>query len=110
MTKLEKLAEVIKLEFWRSGEPVSDEEALEMAKMELGEKDVKRYEKADTPRKKAKKIRKVDETKKRFINGFRIYLEGIGCKVDPLKNETDLHFTFENESYSVKLTKHRKAD
>jgi len=80
---------------------------MEMAKMELGEKEVKRYEKADTPRKKVEKVRKVDETKKKFINGFRIYLEGSGCEVQPLKNETDLHFTFEGENYSVKLTKHR---
>ena len=108
MTKeLEKLAEEIFFECYRAGEPVTDEEAMEMAKMELGEKEVKRYEKADTPRKKVEKVRKVDETKKKFINGFRIYLEGSGCEVQPLKNETDLHFTFEGENYSVKLTKHR---
>ena len=107
MTKLEKLAIEIFEEYYGGTEPITMEEATEMAKMELGEKEVKRYEKSDTPKKKAEKVRKVDETKKKFINGFRVYLEGCGCKVDPLKNETDLHFSFENENYSVKLTKHR---
>ena len=58
-------------------------------------------------RKPAKRERKIDETKKRFINGIRIYLEGCGAKVEPLTNETDLHFIFENAHYSIKLTKHR---
>lgn len=52
--------------------------------------------------------RKVDETKKRFLNGIRIYLEGCGASVNPLTNETDLHFNFENATYSIKLIKHRK--
>ena len=58
-------------------------------------------------RKPAKRERKIDEIKKRFINGIRIYLEGCGAKIEPLTNETDLHFTFENAHYSIKLTKHR---
>ena len=58
-------------------------------------------------RKPVKRERKIDAIKKRFINGIRIYLEGCGAKVEPLKNETDLHFNFENEHYSLKLTKHR---
>ena len=107
MTKLERLTQKIYEECQKEGEPVSNLEALEMAKMELGEKANRRYEKSDAPRKKSSRERKIDETKKRFINGFRIYLEGSGCKVEPLKNETDLHFTFEDEKYSVKLTKHR---
>ena len=58
-------------------------------------------------RKPAKRKRKIDEIKKRFVNGIRIYLEGCGAKVEPLTNETDLHFIFENAHYSIKLTKHR---
>lgn len=58
-------------------------------------------------RKPIKRERKIDTIKKRFINGIRIYLEGCGADVEPLKNETDLHFNFENEHYSIKLTKHR---
>lgn len=68
----------------------------------------KEYAKSDKPRKASTKERKVDETKKRFLNGFRIYLEGCGCEIVNLKTETELTFNFENEQYTVKLTKHRK--
>lgn len=54
-----------------------------------------------------KRERKVDETKKRFLNGFRVYLEGIGGSVDPLETEAEMHFTFEGAQYTVKLIKHR---
>lgn len=54
-----------------------------------------------------KRERKVDETKKRLLNGFRIFLEGLGGKVEPLKTEAEMHFEFEGASYTVKLIKHR---
>ena len=54
-----------------------------------------------------KRERKVDETKKRFLNGFRVYLEGIGGTVEPLETEAEMHFTFEGNQYTVKLIKHR---
>lgn len=68
----------------------------------------KEYAKSDKPRKTSTKERKIDETKKRFLNGFRVYLEGCGCEIVNLKTETELTFNFENEQYTVKLTKHRK--
>lgn len=68
----------------------------------------KEYAKSDKPRKVSTKERKVDETKKLFLNGFRIYLEGCGCEIVNLKTETELTFNFEDEQYTVKLTKHRK--
>ena len=58
-------------------------------------------------RKPAKRERKIDSVKQKFIKGIKIFLEGCGAKVEPLTNETDLHFTFENAHYSIKLTKHR---
>lgn len=107
MTELEKLTAEIMRECEKDGEPVTAQEAEEMARMELGEKTVKRYEKSDKPRKKVVKARKVDPTKKHLINCIRVLLEGLNADVVPLKNETDLHFTFEGDSYTVKLTKHR---
>lgn len=70
----------------------------------------KEYAKSDKPRKTSTKERKVDETKKRFLNGFRVYLEGCGCEIVNLKTETELTFNFEDEQYTVKLTKHRKKE
>lgn len=59
------------------------------------------------PREKVKRERKVDETKKRLINDYRVLLEGLGAKVEPLTTEAEMHFTFEGDSYTVKLIKHR---
>lgn len=56
----------------------------------------------------AKRERKVDETKKRLINNYRVLLEGMGATVEPLTTEAEMHFTFEGDSYTVKLIKHRK--
>ena len=60
-------------------------------------------------RKSVKRERKIDTIKQKFINGFKAYLEWCGAEVEPPKNETDLHFKFENEQYSLKLTKHRPS-
>lgn len=54
-----------------------------------------------------KRERKVDETKKRFLTDYKVLLEGLGAEVEPLKTEAEMHFTFEGESYTVKLIKHR---
>lgn len=56
-----------------------------------------------------KRERKVDETKKRLLNAFRIYIEGSGGTVEPLTTEAEMHFTFEGDNYTVKLVKHRKG-
>lgn len=54
-----------------------------------------------------KRERKVDEIKKRLLNGFRVYLEGSGAVVEPLKTEAEMNFKFEGADYTVKLIKHR---
>lgn len=85
----------------------SDEILPEVAEMERKAKAIKRYEKSDKPRKPSSRERKVDPTKKHLINCIRVLLEGLKAEVTPLTNETDLHFTYEGNSYTVKLTKHR---
>ncbi len=105
--KLADLATKIMKEAEADNEPITFETALEIAEWEMKSKANRRYEKADTPRKKSTRERKVDEVKKKFINSFRIYLEGCGANVEPLINETDLHFTYLGENYSIKLSKHR---
>lgn len=108
MTKeLEKLAEEIFFECYRAGEPVTGEEAMEMAKMELGEKEVKRYEKSDTPKKKAERERKVDPIKADLADRFIVAIENYGGTVLPLKTETEIHFQLGEDNYSLKIIKHR---
>lgn len=106
MTK-EKLVAQIMRECEKEGEPVTKEEAEEMAEMEINAKG--HYEQnVSKERKTAKRERKIDHIKERFIKGISVYLRGCGCKVEPLVNETDLHFTFGENSYTLKLIKHRQ--
>ena len=67
----------------------------------------RRYEKSDKVRKTSVKERKVDETKKRFLEDVKVLIEGLGATETALETETELHFTFEGEKYTFKLTKHR---
>ena len=76
----------------------------------LGTSKTKRtYIKSDKPRKVSSRERKIDETKKGLLAGVRIYIEGKGGIVTSIKNEVEVNFTFGNDDYTVKLTKHRKS-
>lgn len=107
MTKEKLIARIMK-ECEKDGEPVTKEEAEQMAEMEMKATDIRRYEKSDKPRKPSTKERKVDETKKRILNNCRILLEGMGAATVSIKTETEVTFTFEEETYTLKLTKHRQ--
>lgn len=108
MTKFEKLVKEIMEETAADGEPVTKEEAEEMARMELGAKEERRYEKSDKPRKPSTKERKVDEEKKFLLEcilaGLRTTAETDDFEI---KTETEIKFTAYGNNYTVKLTKHR---
>lgn len=108
MNKEKLIAQIMK-ECVDDGEPVTKEEAAEMAEMELKANSTRRYEKSDKPRKAVQKERKVDTTKKRILNDCRIVIEGLGATVVSIKTETEVTFSFEGEEYSLKLIKHRPA-
>lgn len=103
----EKLIARIMKECAQDGEPVTREEAEEMAEMEIKANGIKHYEKSDKPRKAVKKERKVDTTKKRLLMDCKVLLEGLGAEILEVKTETEVTFTFEGEEYSLKLIKHR---
>jgi hypothetical protein len=108
MTDIEKLAKQIMAECEKEGEPVTKEEALEMAEMEINAKADRHYERSVTKEHKAtKRERKIDPTKQYLITEIKKCLEECECEIKPLVNETDLHFTYEGNSFTVKLTKHR---
>ena len=67
---MEKLIQDIMAEAEKDGEPVTREEAEEMARMELGAKEIKRYEQAEKPRKKREKPKtvKVSDEKVSLFN------------------------------------------
>ena len=109
MTK-DKLVVRIMKECAAEGEPVTKEEAEQMAEWEMNSKSVRENAKTDKPRKPSTRERKVDETKKRILNNCRILLEGMGAVSAQMKTETEVSFTFEGEEYSLKLVKHRKKE
>jgi hypothetical protein len=67
----------------------------------------RRYEKSAIDRKKAVKERKVDETKKKILNGVKALLEEMGAEVLEVKTETEIKMNYDGASYTLKLTKHR---
>lgn len=108
MDKFEKLVKEIMAEAEEDGEPVTREEAEEMAKMELGSKEMRRYEKANTPKKERKpKERKVDEEKKLLITAIAECLTDSDVDNISVKNESEISFNLHNDYYTIKLIKHR---
>lgn len=66
----------------------------------------RRYEKSGN-RKKTEKVRKVDEIKLMFLDEVSALVEDLGAVVIARKTETETTFTYEGETYTFKLTKHR---
>ena len=105
---LEQLANEIYKECIEEGEEVTKEEALEMAKMEIKSKDFKRYEKDITKqKKKVVRERKVDEEKGYILTNVKTLLEEMNATIENMKTETEIKFSYNNNSYTIKLTKHR---
>ena len=76
-------------------------------KMTENAKDLRRYEKGKTSRKKMAKERKVDTIKKHL---FDLVINGIAEEVEQIErhNEVSIAFVYNDENYSLKLTRHRK--
>lgn len=62
---------------------------------------------AKEKKKRAPRERKVDEEKGHLLSIISASLEGAGVSVESVKTETEIAFTFNGNSYTVKLTKHR---
>lgn len=80
------------------------EEGEEMTKKA---KEVKRYEKADKLKSKSKKEKKIDENKKLILDKLHKTLETF-VEITNVKTETEISFVYNDEKYTLKLTKHRK--
>lgn len=70
-------------------------------------KKINRREKSDTLRKKSSRERKVDEEKKRLLNDYRVVTQGIGGVITSIKNEAEFSFILNENSYTIKIIKHR---
>lgn len=102
MDKFEKLVLTIMKEADEDGEPVTREEAEEMAKAELNDKENRRYEQSAEKKERKPRERKVDTEKKAILTALSETLRELGFE-PTMENEVALHF---NE-FSLKLTKHR---
>lgn len=98
----EKLINQIMKECEADGEPITREEAEEMAEMEIKAKGLKHYEQSEKPRKKPTRERKVDTDKLEILKRVKCLLEDYGYEVE-LEKEVALHFG----EYTLKLTRHR---
>lgn len=69
-------------------------------------KAVKHYEKSDKQRKKITRERKVDEEKAYLLNLLIKVINNEDC-IESVKNEAEFSFSHGENSYTVKLVKHR---
>ena len=92
------------IDMWLDDNDYTENEVVE--ELTKKAKSVKRYEQAEKPRKKTVKERKVDEEKKHLIN---ILVTSLNDEVSNIsvKNEAEISFICNENSYTIKLVKHR---
>ena len=106
INEIEALAKKIKKQCEEDEEPVTIEEAREMATLELKARNVNRVG-GDTEKKKPARVRKVDATKGMILKEIQSLLEELGATDTALNNEVELSFNYNNDNYSLRLIKHR---
>ena len=102
----EKLILEIMADAEKDGEPVTREEAEEMAEMEIKANASRRYEKAETARKPAKREVKKDPEKVEIIKKICDFLLTNGEESATIVNEQKV---IQFREFSITLTKHRKG-
>ena len=107
MIDKEKLIKSIMAEAEKDNEPLTREEAEEVAEMELKAKaNSKHYERAEAPKERKPRKVKVDEDKKLLLEILSNALAQNGIAATA-ENEVKLHFAHSGNQYTVTLTKHR---
>ena len=102
MTDFEKLVKSIIRECEEDGEPVTREEAEEMAKMEVKAKGCKTYATKEEKKPRKQKTRKIDNEKLEILTLIAETLKSRGYEVS-IEKEVALHF----EDFTLRLVKHR---
>ena len=119
MDSKEKTLETLALKIFKEceadGEPVTKEEAMEMAEMEIKAKGIKNYVKGAEAEKKPRKPRevKLDDEKVDFIGCLKtllgeMVLNGKISNVQIANPQKELTFNIGENEYSLSLIKHRK--
>lgn len=104
LMKTLKLSKDEAIQLWLEDNDYEVNETVE----ELTEKAkaVKHYEKSDKQRKKSTRERKVDEEKAYLLNLLIKAINNEDC-IKSIKNEAEFSFSHGENSYTVKLVKHR---
>ena len=110
MDKREKLILSIMKEAELDGEPVTREEAEEMAEMEINAKDViEKVQSSNEKKPRKKREVKKDPTKVTFIHYLEEWLTNTNVSDVRIVNEQkEVAFCIDGEEYSLSLIKHRK--
>lgn len=109
MDKKEKLILSIMKSAKADGEPISREEAEEMAKMEINAKGITEYAQASEKKPRKKREVKKDATKIALINHLSDFIQReIASYVEITNDQRTIEFVLNGENYSITLTKHRK--
>jgi len=108
--KREKLIAQIMKEAEKDGEPVTREEAEEMAEMEIKAGNINTYTQSDVEKKPRKKREvKKDPAKITFIHYLEEWLLTTSVEdVTIVNDQREISFSINGEEYSLTLTKHRK--
>ena len=103
----DKLVKSIMAEAEKDGEPLTYEEAREVANMEMKANENGRHYEASAEKPRKKRTVKVDEEKVRILNDVRSLLVGLKADIINIKDGTEVEFNFNDSHYTIKLTKHR---
>lgn len=90
------------------GEPISREEAEEMAEMEIKAKGITEYAQASEKKPRKKREVKKDATKIALIKQLADFMQEVATDVEVTNDQRTIEFVVMGENYSITLTKHRK--
>ena len=90
------------------GEPISREEAEEMAEMEIKAKGITEYAQASEKKPRKKREVKKDATKIALIRQLADFMQEVATDVEVTNDQRTIEFVVMGENYSITLTKHRK--
>lgn len=109
--KVKELAEELKKEFAKDGEPITDDEAFEMATMELGAKEIKNYVSADKTKRKTSKPKTVkvsDEKKSLFDTVFSALSQKYGENAQISKENKLIIVQIAQKTFKIDVIEQRK--
>lgn len=108
MDKKEKLILSIMKSAEADGEPISREEAEEMAEMEIKAKGITEYAQAEKKPRKKREVKK-DAIKIALIERLSDFIQReVASYVEITNGQRTIEFVLNGENYSITLTKHRK--